>query len=337
LTDVPAASVLLPCRDAERYLPACIDSLAAQTLQAIEIVAVDDGSRDGTAGLLRAWADRDRRVRLVDAPKRGLVPALRAAAAAARAPLLARMDADDVALPGRLEAQRAFLDATPGVAACGTGVSLFSRTGIGQGYRRYERWLNGLRTPDDVERDLLVECPLAHPALMIRADAYDRIGGYRDRGWPEDYELLLHLHAAGLRAANLPEILLRWRVHPDRLSRRSERYAPPAFRRCKVHWLVAAFLPPDRPVVVWGAGRVGKPLARELLRQGVEVAAFVDLDSRKIGQEIHGAPVLAPDGIETVREAYVLAAVGSPGARGEIRAELERRGRREIRDFRVCA
>ena len=92
--------------------------------------------------------------------------------------------------------------------------------------------------------------------------------------------------------------------------------------------------------MVWGAGRVGKPFALELRRQGVVVTAFVDLDPRKIGQEIHGAPVLDPDGFGALTRAadpYVLAAVGSPGAREEIRAALGSLGLREIADYRVCS
>ncbi len=333
----PRVSVLLPCRDAAPWLDACLDSLAAQTLTDLEILAVDDGSTDGTLARLRARARRDARLRVLEVGGAGLVAALRLGAEAASGPLLARMDADDVAHPERLARQADFLGARTDVAACGTGVALFPPSAVGPGYRRYERWLNGLRSPSDLARDLFVECPVAHPSLMIRRPVLDALGGYRDAGWPEDYDLILRLHAAGLRAANLPEVLVRWRVRPDRHSLRSERYAPAAFRRCKVHFLRAAFLPRERPVVVWGAGKVGKPLARELIRQGTRVAAFVDLDPRKVGQRIHGAPVLAPGEAEGRRDDYVLAAVGSPGAREEIRAALGAFGRRELEDYRVCA
>jgi glycosyltransferase involved in cell wall biosynthesis len=333
-------SLLLPCRDAESFLGECIESIRAQTLTDFEVLAVDDRSVDKTAGILAGWAAEDPRVTVLRSEGRGLVDALSTAAAAARAPLLARMDADDAALPERLERQVAFMAAHPELAACGTGVELFPGDQVGEGYRRYADWLNGVREPHELLRDLLVECPVAHPTLMIRASAFRALGGYRDPGWPEDYDLVLRLHVAGMRAANMPDRLLRWRVRDGRHSLSSDRYASEAFRRCKVHFLKEALLPADRSLIVWGAGRVGKLLARELLAQGVSVEAFVDLDPRKIGHEIHGAPVLDPEAFRRLSRQgrpYVLAAVGSPGARQEIRAALERFGWTEIRDYRMCA
>ncbi len=338
--------MLLPCRNVAPYLPECIESLESQTLRRFEVLAVDDRSEDGTGDLLAAWCARDARVRVLrftdeqEAGRSGLVPALDLAARMARAPLVARMDGDDVADRRRLELQAEYLAGNRDLAACGARVALFPSSSVGPGYARYARWLNGITQPDELRRELLVECPIAHPTLMIRASALRGLGGYRDAGWPEDYDLILRLHAAGMRAANLPMTLLRWRVRPDRHSLDSDRYSAASFRRCKVHYLRSHFAPPDRPLVVWGAGKVGKPLARELHRQGMTVRGFVDLDPRKIGQEIHGAPVLDPESFGRRRPTwnpYVLAAVGSPGARREIRDTLDGLGCREIDDFRMCA
>lgn len=346
----PGISILLPCRDVARWLPECVASLEGQSLGDYEVLAVNHGSTDETGAILRDWSARDARVRVLDLESwssgtgspsgGGLVEALNLAAAAARAPLIARMDGDDVASRRRLEAQREYLSSRRDLAACGTGVEIFPAEEMAGGYERYERWLNDLSDPDDIERDLFVECPIAHPTLMIRRSVFRALGGYRDVGWPEDYDLVLRLFACGMRAGSLRDRLLRWRVRPNRYSLTSDRYSAAAFRQCKVHFLGLAFLSAGRPLVVWGAGRVGKPLARELVAEGLELAAFVDLDPRKIGQVIHGVPVLDPAGFETLLERenpFVLAAVGSPGARGEIREALAGLGRREIHDYRVCA
>jgi len=337
----PLVSVLMPCRDAEATIRETIASLEAQTLRAFEAIAVDDASEDGTSQILDRWAVRDPRVRMLRGEGRGIVPALQLATAEARAPLVARMDADDIAAPGRLAAQVSHLERNPALAGCGTHVEMFAAAGVGSGYRRYENWLNTVESPEDVDRNAFVECPIAHPTLVVRRSVLRAIGGYRDAGWAEDYDLILRILVAGGRLSNVPGVpLLRWRVHPNRLSLVSAVYDPASFRRCKVHFLREGFLSPGRRVVVWGAGKVGKPLARELIGQGIAVASFVDLDPRKIGQFIHGAEVVAPSRFEedpSLKRSFVLAAVGSPGARSEIREALRHIGLEELTDFRFCA
>jgi len=337
----PRVSVLLPCRDAEAHLDRCIESLSAQTETRWEVLVIDDGSRDGTLARLGRWAERDPRVRRVEADRRGLVPALNALSRAARAPFLARMDADDAMRPRRLAAQLELLHEHPSVAACGTGVRYVPRSAVRSGYRRYEAWLNTLVEPEDIAKDLFVECPIAHPTLMIRAPILDELGGYREFDGPEDYDLVLRLAERGHALANVPEVLHEWSLRSDRTSERSPRYSADAFRRLKIAHL-ARWALPERPVVLWGAGRVGKAFLRSWLAAGrPAVEALVDLDPRKIGQSIHGSPVIAPgelaDRMGRSPRPFVLFAVGSPGAREEIRGALAEMGAREPEDARAVA
>jgi glycosyltransferase involved in cell wall biosynthesis len=338
---VPRLSVLLPCRDAAEFLDPCVESLLVQTEARFELLAVDDGSRDETPDRLRTWARRDPRVRVIEGAGLGIVDALRRAVASARGRFLARMDADDVAHPERLATQLELLQMRPALAGCGSRIRFFPRSALGTGYRRYERWLNGLTEAAEIARDLFVECPIAHPTLVVRREAIEAVGGYRAVEWPEDYDLVLRLHAGGFQLANVERSLLDWRVHPGRLSMTSERYTASAFQRCKAHHLVRAFLPQEPEIVIWGAGRVGKGFARRFVEQdgAPPIAAFVDLDPRKIGQIVHGAPVLDPDALMGRLSAatYVLIAVGSPGARAEIRGALDGMGLREIERYRAVA
>jgi cellulose synthase/poly-beta-1,6-N-acetylglucosamine synthase-like glycosyltransferase len=334
---VPLVSVLLPVRDGGPHLAEAIASLEAQTLGDFEVLAVDDGSTDDTPEVLAAWAARDPRVRVLGQPHSGIVAALERARAAARGDYLARMDADDVCEPTRLEEQLALMQGDRTLVACGCGVEYFPLASVRDGARRYEEWLNALVTPGAVARAIFVECPLAHPTFFLRASTVAEVGGYRDAGWAEDYDLLLRLWGAGGRLGTVPRTLLRWREGPGRLSRTDTRYAPAAFLACKVHHLRRTLLRGRDGVVVWGAGPVGKAAAQALLEAGTPVRAFVEVDRRKIGQEIHRAPVLDTDTALEIGGVLHLAAVGQPGARERLRETLGGAGLKELADFVAIA
>jgi glycosyltransferase involved in cell wall biosynthesis len=333
----PRVSVLLPVRDADETLAQCLASLAAQTLRDHEVVAVDDHSADGSRAILERAARADPRLRVLDNPGCGLVAALNAAAAAAQAPLLARMDADDVSRPDRLSAQAARLGSDPDVAVLGTRVRLFGGGPRSDGMQAYVAWLNTLLDHEAIARDLYVESPLAHPSVMMRASLLSRLGGYRDFEGPEDYDLWLRAHAAGALFAKLPEVLLDWRDAPGRLSRTDPRYAAGRFRALKIEALESGPLARRPRAVVWGAGPVGKGWSKALSARGHEVAAFVEVHPRRLGQRIHGCPVVPVESAPAIAGALHLAAVGQPGAREEIRRHAARLGLREGHDLIAVA
>ncbi len=320
-------SVLVPVRDEEAYLDEALQSLAEQTHEDVEVIVVDDGSRDGSGEIARDWALRDRRFRVVRQEPRGFVAASQRACAEARGRYVAAMGADDVARPRRLELQLAALEGE-GLEACGGGVAYFPDPT--EGLRRYERWLNSLTTVEAAQRDLFVECPIGHPTLFARADAV----AYRQVDWPEDYDLVLRLWAAGGRFRNVEEPVLDWRDHPARLARTDPCYSLTAFARCKVHYL-REYVLGGRPAVVWGAGPVGKLHARALMDAGVKVTAFVEVDERKIGKRIYGIPVVAHE--DGPRGGVVLGAVAGEAARARLRELAREQGRREGGGFVAVA
>lgn len=316
--------MLLPVRDAAGTLDACLDSLLGQRLGDHEILAVDDGSRDGSLDLLERRRRQDPRLRVLRTGRRGLAAALGLALAEARAPWVARMDADDVAHPDRLLLQIRRLRAEPGLEILGSRVALLGPA-LGDGMRRYVEWSNGLLDHGSIRRELFVESPLVHPSVMMRTATLRGLGGYRDFDGPEDYDLWLRAAASGLRFGKLEEVLLEWRDSAGRLTRSDPRYREDRFQRLKLEALERGPLVPGRPVVVWGAGPVGKSWARALRIRGHRLGGFVEVDPRKIGQVIHGALVASVEAA-LLPGALHLAAVSGPEARRRIREAGREKG-----------
>lgn len=330
----PLVSVLLPAFNAARFLGTAVASIQRQTLREWELLLLDDGSEDETARLAGAFAHRDPRIRVFRFSHRGIAQTLNEGLALARGAFIARMDADDVSHTLRLSLQREFLERNPSVSAVGSLVRLFPRARVPQGMLEYERWVNALVTPEEIGREIFVDAPLVHPSVMIRREDLESVGGYRFDG-PEDFDLWLRLHLAGKRFAKIPEVLLFWRERTDRATRLGSDYSREAFRRCRANHL-AEWIGPARSVLVAG-NREAKRLGRLLEDRGMRIRAFVDLDPDRIGRRVGGIPVIGYDevGSGQYAGAILLAAVGSRGAREEIRKRLLARGCRESRDF-VC-
>ncbi|MBI3158694.1 MAG: glycosyltransferase family 2 protein [Chloroflexi bacterium] len=336
---MPEISLLMPCYNAAATLPEALTSIAAQTFAAYEVVAVDDGSTDATPGLLAEAARRDPRWRVLAQPHGGILTALNAGLAACRGAFIARMDADDRMHPARLEVQRAWFPAHPETDVLGCRVEPLGPAR--EGFRLYLDWQNSLMTDEDIRRERFVESPLAHPGLMLRREAYDRLGGYEEHGWAEDYDLLLRAAQAGLRFAKTPESLLAWRDHPERLTRTDARYSPHNFARARVHYLAAGPLAGRDALILWGAGESGRRFSKLLKEAGHAPAAYVDVDPRRIGSTRYGRPILPPEVLPAewarYRNPVLLAAVGARGARALIRARLEDFGLVEGRDWWAAA
>ncbi len=325
--------VWMPVRDASSTLAAALSSLERQRYGDWRLIAADDGSRDGSAELLDRFASRRPGTRVVRCAGQGIVQALLACAAASDAPLVARMDADDLMHRDRLQLQ---------IGAVGRADVVASRVrllgGLGSGMRAYAAWLNTLESHDDVLRNLFVESPLAHPTVLIRREAYERAGGYRDAGWAEDYDLWLRCWTAGATFSVVPRRLLAWRDRPDRLTRTHPRYSPAAFRRAKLAYLLRHPVLASRNAVVWGAGQAGRRWIRDLHTLGVAIPCAIDIDPDKVGRRIQGTvKVVDPEtGLADPRRP-VLVAVASRGAREIIRRRLDGHGRREGVDWLALA
>lgn len=332
---MPAVSVLVPYRDSAATIEEALESVLAQRGVALEILAVDDGSSDDGPARVARMASRDRRVVPLEARGVGIAPALTEALSRARAPLVARMDSDDVSLPDRLARQLEALAAEPGLAAVGTRVEGFPDAALGDGLRRYIAWQNAIVTAAEHAREIFVESPLCNPSTLIRRAALEQVGGWRDEAWAEDYDLWLRLDAAGLGLAKVPEVLLRWRHRPGRVTFTDPRCAPMRFYAAKARYLAPRLRGMGRPIAIWGAGKTGKRLARALGACAIVPELFVDIDPLKVGRLAQGRPIIAPSAL-TLRRHTIVVAVGARGARAIVRERLQRADLVEGVDF-ICA
>jgi len=209
---LPKVSVLLPVFNSQEFLPAALDSLLTQSLGNIEVIAINDGSVDSSAVILENYAAGDARVSVYHQANRGLPATLNRGLALARGEYLARMDADDISCPRRLERQVEYLDNHPVVGVCGTWVETLSDANPVTW--RYPVDDAGIRCHN------LFSPALAHPTIMFRKTVVQSAGGYSlDWAVAEDYELWLRLSSA-TQFANLPEALLRLRLHGRQKGRR---------------------------------------------------------------------------------------------------------------------
>jgi hypothetical protein len=251
------------------------------------------------------------------------------------------MDADDIAHPERLEKQSRQFAERPGPSVVGSLVETIPREEVREGLLVYERWLNALVDHEDIVREIFIESPIAHPTAMVRRDELLELDGYRECGWPEDYDLWLRYYLRGARFAKVNEVLLYWREHPDRLTRTDSRYSIENFLKAKAHFLIAGPLADRDAVFLWGAGKTGRRLSKHLMRGGCIPSVVVDIDRGKIGSSLRGRPIVAPEALaehwERWQRPIVVVAVASRGARQLIRQHLSGKNLTEGEDFLFAA
>ncbi|HEX8521008.1 MAG TPA: glycosyltransferase family 2 protein [Tepidisphaeraceae bacterium] len=208
-------SVLMPVYNAAAFVQQAVESILAQTYRDFEFIIVDDGSTDRTSRILKKLASRDPRIHLIHQSNAGIVAALNNGLQHCAGDLIARMDADDVSMPQRFERQVEYLDAHPECVCVGSRVLAIDPYGgvlYTSEHEQSHEW---------IDRELLkgVGWAVVHPVAMLRKGAMSAVGAYRrEFQWAEDMDLFLRLAELG-KLANLPDILLQYRQHPDSVNR----------------------------------------------------------------------------------------------------------------------
>jgi glycosyltransferase involved in cell wall biosynthesis len=209
---MPEISVLMSVYNGEAFLNKAIDSILTQSFTDFEFIIINDGSTDGSSAILKNYARQDSRIILIEQSNQGLIAALNTGLQSAKTNLIARMDADDIALPDRLKIQKNHMDINPNILALGSSVIIIDETDRAKGTITYPQ-------KDKVKNYSLHQgSPLAHPAVMMRKNAILSIGGYRSAyKHAEDYDLWLRLLKIG-DIDNIQTPLLQYREHSQKIS-----------------------------------------------------------------------------------------------------------------------
>ena len=204
----PKISVVLPVHSADPYLALALDSLLAQTFKDFEIIAINDGSTDLSGKILNEYALKDSRIRVFHRAQRGLVVTLNEGIDLARGEWIARMDADDIALPRRFELQLEHLFRTE-PDFCGGAVQCF---GDSRAIWRYPE------SNEAIGIQLLFNVPFAHPTVIGRAAAFRKLRYNSSFTHAEDYDLWQRAWTSGYQCTNVSDVVLRYRVHQNQVT-----------------------------------------------------------------------------------------------------------------------
>jgi len=283
----PLVSILIPFKNTEAFFSECLTSICEQTYLNWEVLAVNDSSDDSSLKIADEYAREDTRIRVFENEGKGIIEALRTAYSFSKGFFITRMDSDDVMTSNRLDVMTtSLLENGKGTIAIGK-VKYFSKEGIGDGYSRYEKWLNSLTAKGNNYNEIYKECVIPSPCWMTHRSDFDACGGFEPNTYPEDYDLAFRFYENNLQCIPCDEVLLNWRDYDNRTSRNSEHYAQNYFLNLKIHYFLKLEYDTNRPLAIWGAGTKGKATAKSLLKKNVDFHWFCD-NPNKIGRDIYG-------------------------------------------------
>jgi len=328
----PKVSVVLPFYNAVKTLSVALQSILDQDFNDFECVMVDNNSSDGSREIAAGWERQDPRFRLVEEKRQGVMFASNRGCEAARGAYLARMDADDVSLPGRLKLQSEFLDSHPDFGAVAGLVNHVGDPETSGGFQRFVEWSNSVISYEEIYNRRFIEAPIVNPSAMWRRETMELFGLYLSGDFPEDYEMWLRWLDAGVKIAKVPAVVLDWHDSEERLTRTHPIYSDRAFYEIKSKYL-AKWLSEHNSyhpyVAIWGASRISRRRARILEQQGVHINTYIDTKrTRQLEKELIYYEDLPESG-----SLFILTYIRQMDNRERIQAFLEGRGYVEGKDY----
>jgi len=331
--DKPLVSIIMATKDTEPYLAACIESVLAQTYENWELIAINDHSSDSTPEILESYAQEDKRISVFHSERHKLIPTLKEGYAHAKGELINRMDSDDWMPADKLDTLVAeWLKYGKGYIIAG-GTKHFVDSGqVGDGFRRYEEWLNEVARTNTHYEQIYQECVIPSHCWILHKEDFDAVDAFNPEVYPEDYDLCFRFYKKGLKVIGIDKILHYWRDRSNRISRTWEEYKDNRYFELKLKYFYQIDRNRERSLVLWGAGRNGKDLAKLLLEEENTFHWVCDND-RKVGKDVYGIMMQHHDEIPSISNPQILIAVTSPDEKVKIHKQLELWGKKPVRDF----
>lgn len=311
-------SIIMPIKNTSLYLPYCIDSIINQTEKNWELIAINDHSTDNSKEILTSFAKQDNRIKVWDNTGNGIIDALQLAYSKSTGTFITRMDSDDVMAPEKLATQKQQLQQY-GKKHIALGlVSYFSNQPLGDGYIKYEKWLNNLTANGINFDDIYKECVIPSPCWMAFKEDFESSGGVNSFIYPEDYDLAFRFYKNKLNCIPSTKVLHFWRDYPERTSRNDNNYADSSFIELKVFHFLNIDINPAKKLLLWGAGKKGKKVAELLLDATIPFVWICD-NPKKIGKEIYGLQMIDYKKIEDFSLYQSIISIANPMAQQEVK------------------
>lgn len=328
----PLISILTPFKNTEPYLTDCLDSILKQTYTNWELLIVDDSSTDHSNAIVKSYAQKDTRIKLLMNSGQGIIEALRLAFHNSSGTLITRMDSDDIMTPNKLEVLASQL-LTHGKDHVALGlVKYFSDKGISDGYNKYEKWLNNLTRKGNNYAEIYKECVIPSPCWMVYRKDLTKCSAFEPDLYPEDYDLTFRFYENGLSCIPCDQILHYWRDYPTRTSRTHEHYAQNYFLDIKLRYFLKLDYNASRPLTVWGAGSKGKTIAQSLVDNKIPFYWICD-NPKKIGKKIYGQELKPFEFLVQLKDPQSIVTVANAHAQKTIRHYMHQQAMIAMKDY----
>lgn len=326
----PLISILIPFKNTEAFITECVNSILKQSYTNWELLIVDDNSTDSSYKMVNAFADD--RITLLKNNGSGIIDALRLAFKSSKGDLITRMDSDDVMTTNKLEVLAGgLLKYGKKHVALGL-VNYFAKTGVKDGYKNYEIWLNTLTKTGANYSEIYKECVIPSPCWMVYRDDLIACNAFNPNTYPEDYDLAFRFYKQGFKCIPCGEILHNWRDYSSRASRTDAHYAENHFIPLKLNYFLELDFNPNKTLVLWGAGNKGKTIAKYLIKKEIPFDWICD-NPNKIGHNIYGKVLKSVVVLKQVKNTQSIITVANKTAQIEILAHLKKLDKKNIEDY----